>query len=172
MRFEAGAVAIVSSALAPQVAWGVVPFLDWSGWGRSGWVPSLRAAVAIAASAEAQTATGTASFRWVAARVTGCPLALVAASVTARPCLGLDAGALHGSGANLTIPFDATRPWVAPVLSARLQWRMVRWLAAEAEVGGFVPLVRDDFVFQYPSVDVHQVPSLGAFAALGIGVIP
>ncbi len=171
MRFGVGSQGLVMSAVAPQPAWGVVPFVDWSRWGRSGLAPSLRAAVAIAAGTEAQTATGTASFRWVAARVTGCPVALVLASVTARPCVGFDAGALRGSGANLTVPFVAERAWLAPLLSARIQWNMVRWLAAEAEAGAFVPLVRTDFAFQYPSVDVYQVPAVGGFAALGLGVL-
>jgi hypothetical protein len=74
-------------------------------------------------------------------------------------------------GRNLTIPFDVTRAWIAPLLTGRFQWNMVRWLAAEVEVGAFVPLVRTDFVFRYPPVDVHQVPPVGGLAALGLAVL-
>jgi hypothetical protein len=166
-----GALAGAYGGLAPGLAGGVEPFLDWSPRDTWGFVPSLRFAVAFAASPATPTPGGTVSFLWLAARLSACPLSIAVGPFTGQPCAGIDAGILHGRGANIAHPDGSTRPWVAPTLAARTQWAIVPTMNVEIDVGLAVPLLRDRFVFDSPPTDAHTVPPVSGFATLGIGFL-
>jgi hypothetical protein len=171
-RVELGAMASVRGGLAPTLAGGVEPFFDWSTWRTtSGFAPSLRFALAFAASPTTATPGGTVTFVWLAARASACPLALVLGPLTVRPCSGIDAGILHGQGGDLAHPAAATRPWIAPTIAARAQWTIAAAIHVELEAGLTVPLIRDRFVFDTPPVDAHAAPPIAGFASLGVGFL-
>jgi hypothetical protein len=167
-RLSAGVQAGVSSALAPAAAWGIAPFLDWSAWGRSGLAPSLRLQAHVRG-ASAAIGGGTAAFRLLGGSFSGCPLALRAGPLTARPCAGIEAGAVRAEGSGLPRGFVSTRPWAAATLAGRAQIALVPRLFVEVEAALFAPFVRDRYVFDSPRVEVHAVPALGASGAVGLG---
>jgi hypothetical protein len=170
-RVVLGGLAGAYGGLAPGLSGGVEPFLDWTP--RDAWsgAPSLRVAVAFAASPATATPGGTVSFLWLAARLSACPLAITLGPLTARPCAGIDAGMLHGRGANVARPEAAARPWVAPTLAARTQWAIAPAMNLEVDVGLAAPLLQDRFVFDTPRADAHAVPPLSGFAGVGIGFL-
>lgn len=168
VHWEMGAHAGAFGAVSPNLTWGAMPFLDRSVWERGGLAPSFRLGVIMAQSPTLFTENGTASFQWVAARLTGCPLAAHIGPLTARPCAGLDIGALRGLGSGVTEPQQVTRPWVAAIVEARLQWVIIEGLVLDAEAGVTAPLILDTFVFQDPTREIHVVPALGGFVSAGI----
>ena len=170
-RVGIGALAGVFGGLAPALSGGVEPFFDWSAWGRSGLAPSLRVAVAFAASPNIATRGGTVGFLWLAGRLSACPWAVALGPFTGRPCAGLDAGILHGQGGNIAHPAGSTRPWIAPTLSARTHWAVAPTTSVEVDAGISVPLLRDQFVFDAPTLEAHAVPSISGFVGVGIAFL-
>ncbi len=171
-RVELGAMASARGGLAPGLAGGVEPFFDWSTWRTtSGFAPSLRFALAFAASPTTPTPGGTVTFVWLTARASACPVALALGPLTTRPCSGIDAGILHGQGGDLAHPAAATRPWIAPTLAARVQWTITASMHVELEAGLALPLIRDRFVLGTPPVDAHTAPPIAGFASLGAGFL-
>jgi hypothetical protein len=171
LRVEVGALGGAFGGLAPDLSGGVVPFVDWSRWGRSGVAPSLRFAIAFAASPTATTQDHTAAFLWLAARLSACPLALTLGPFTGRPCAGIDGGLLHGQGGKIQSLYGWFRPWIAPTLSARTQWAVTARARIEVEGGLVVPLIRDQFAFEPPPSLAHTAPAISGFATVGIGFL-
>lgn len=172
-RWGLGAHAGAFGALAPSLAWGAVSFLDRSAWNTTGEAWSLRLGLALAESPSIGLAEGTATFRWIVARASACPLAVAAGPLTARPCLGIDAGALRGlgSGDKITKPLEETRGWLAATGLGRLQLHLGEGVYLEAEGGFTLPFIRDRFVFVKPRRDIHAVPPLSGFTTAGLGVV-
>jgi hypothetical protein len=172
-RWELGAHAGAFGALAPNLAWGAVSFLDRSTWNTTGAAWSLRLGLALAESASVGLAEGSATFRWIVARASACPLAVAAGPLTARPCFGLDAGTLRGlgSGEQIQQPLEQTRGWIAGTGLGRLQLHLGEGVYLEVEGGFTLPFIRDRFVFLEPSRDIHAVPPLSGFTTAGLGVV-
>jgi len=169
-RWELGVQAGAFGAIAPDLAWGGIVFVDRSEWGRTGLAYGFRVGLSLVQSPTVSRSEGQASFQWAAVRLSGCPLALTAFALTARPCAGLDVGALTGEGAGIARPLRATRPWVAATLSARVAVLFAGRFVAEVEAGLTLPMIRDRFVFERPDQDLHAVPALGGFGTAGLGV--
>lgn len=171
-RVGLGVLAGAFGGLAPVLAGGVEPFFDWSTWSnKSGFSPSLRFAVAFAASPTTATPAGSVTFLWLVARASACPVALTLGPVTARPCSGIDAGILHGQGGDIAHPASSTRPWIAPTIAARAQWAVTTSIHLETEGGLAIPLIRDRFVLDTPPIDAHTTPPIAGFASVGIGFL-
>jgi hypothetical protein len=169
-RWEFGVQAGAFGAVAPNVAWGGLVFLDMSEWNRPGFAYSFRAALTIAQSPTFVSGGGEVSFQWTAVRLSGCPLALLVGPITARPCVGLDAGSLLGRGTALPAPLQATRAWVATTVEGRAALLVAGGFVIEAGGGLTMPLIRDTFVFQSPTRIIHEVPPVGGFGTAGVGV--
>jgi hypothetical protein len=169
-RWELGAHAGAFGAVAPNLAWGAVSFLDRSVWDTTGAAWSIRLGLALAESPSVGLAEGTAVFRWTVARIAACPLAVSAGPLTGRPCVGLDAGALRGRGSGLPRPLEETRGWLAATVHGRLQIHLGEGVYLEAEGGFTLPFVRDRFVFVKPARAIHAVPPLSGFTTVGLGV--
>jgi hypothetical protein len=172
-RWELGAHAGAFGALAPSLTWGAVSFLDRSTWSTTGAAWSIRLGLALAESPSVGLAEGSATFRWIVARASACPLAVAAGPLTARPCIGLDAGTLRGlgSGEQLQQPLEETRGWLAGTGLGRLQLHLGEGVYLEIEGGFTLPFLRDRFVFVKPSRDIHAVPPLSGFTTTGLGVV-
>lgn len=165
-----GAQLVVLGASAPKASFGVAPFFDLSQWA-PGLSLAVRFSLAVAESADVVTTAGRATFRLYAARVSGCPWALRVEVLLVRPCVGLDAGALHARGTGVKSPLDVWRPWASVTAGPRVQWLVTEGIRIEADGGLLFPLVRDHFVFQNPQVEIHEVPVASGFGAVGIGVV-
>ncbi len=169
-RWEFGVQSGAFGAVAPNIAWGGLVFLEMSEWNQPGFAYSFRAALTIAQSPTFDSGGGDVSFQWTAVRLSGCPLALLVGPITARPCVGLDAGSLLGRGTDLPTPLQATRAWVAATFEGRAALLTAGRFVIEAGGGLTVPLIRDTFVFQSPARIIHQVPQVGGFGTAGVGV--
>jgi hypothetical protein len=170
-RWQLGSHAGAFGALAPSLAWGAVSFLDRSTWGTTGAAWSLRLGLALAESPPVGLAEGTATFRWIVGRFSACPLAVAAGPLTARPCVGIDAGSLRGLGSALPRPLQETRGWIAGTVHGRLQLHLGEGVYLETEGGFTLPFIRDRFVFLKPARDIHAVPPLSGFTTAGLGVV-
>lgn len=170
-RVVIGGLAGAYGGLAPGLAGGVELFSDWRPGEAWGSAPSLRFAIAFAASPATATPGGTVSFLWLAARLSACPLAITLGPLTAQPCAGIDAGMLHARGTHVARPEASARPWVAPTLAARTQWAIAPTMSLEVDVGLAAPLLRDRFVFDTPPADAHAVPPVSGSVCVGIGFL-
>lgn len=170
-RFLAGAHGGAFGAVAPGLAWGAQPFVEWGDLGRSGVAPSFRLGVATAQSFPAPVLGGAATFRWWAARLTGCPVSAAASAVTFRPCAGLSVGALRGTGIRVPRPLQVTGLWAAVLALGRAQWEATPGVTLEIDAGFSVPLRRDTFVLERPLRVIHEVPALGGFMTAGVGIV-
>jgi hypothetical protein len=115
-----------------------------------------------------------AAFLLLAGGISLCPVSLGLASRLAfTPCAGLEFGALRGRGEEseaLPNPRSASIFWAAGYVDLRLRWRIVSAFSLEAGVDVGLPLVRHTFIFEGPNQVIHQVPAIGAGAAVG-GVV-
>jgi hypothetical protein len=134
--------------------------------------PSARLSLSASASSSVSVSPGTASFRWMAATLDGCPFELRWAKAwRATPCVFVQLGVLAGSGHEVATPEAESRRWIALGGGARLNWNFLGAFFAEAHGRLEAPLARDTFVFVLPErVVVHAIPAvLGGFE-LGLGV--
>jgi hypothetical protein len=112
---------------------------------------------------------GSATFWALLARLEGCwPHGLVETEwFFVSPCAGLDAGVVQASG-RIAFPDQATRPWVAPLLAARLEAPLARPLWVSMGTSAVFPLVRDTFVFKNPNQFIYRAPPVGGSFDIGL----
>ncbi len=115
--------------------------------------------------------TSEAAFRYLGARLEGCPFRLnLVHGLDAHACMVVDLAALTASGRNVPNPRSATRGWYAMGLGADVSWgRESAWFV---QVGGalLAPLVRDRFVVVPDQDVVHEPPRVGGSVQLAGGV--
>lgn len=85
------------------------------------------------------------------------------------PCVGVEAGVIHGAGVGVTDPAEAWEPWIAARAGGRVELVLIGPLRAVASVAARAPLRRAAFVLDGVG-PVHQAPWLGVVGDLGVGV--
>lgn len=142
-------------------------------WERKGSIfsPSLRLSTLVARSDVVRRGPAFGQFTWIAGRLEGCPLSFtLSAELAASSCVIFDAGALSARGGRRdATPTARVRPWIAPGLIGRLQWRIAGPLFLELEAGATFPLVRDTF-YVARDFTLQETPIAGALAAGGVSV--
>jgi hypothetical protein len=110
----------------------------------------------------------TASFRWTAGRLEGCPYVGLAGRLAVGGCAGVQIGALTSKGIGVDRATTDIRPWIAPEVVARTAVQLGR---ARVEVEGSLaaPLERDRYYIA-PMMTVHQVSSLTAAIATSVAI--
>jgi hypothetical protein len=166
--FAAGA---WESAVAPLAPLGLLAGAELAFRGAGLWQPSVRLGLLYTLTATETKAGGTAEFRVIAGRLSGCPVRWGAArSPSIHGCVEFDAGALHASasGPDVSRAGPQTMAWLAFGPAARGQWPLVDWLSVEATAGLKALAVHNRFVFR-PSTLVYDVPLLSLGFGLGVG---
>ena len=136
---------------------------------RPGLSPAIRLAL-LHAEGGSPDGPARAELSWWLARAEVCPLRVdVLRTVHARPCLGLETGALTGTPSGAARAQTRTRPWLAPSLSGRIEWEIYRISFIEAEASLSAPLVRDELVVD-PTVSLYRAPALVPSARIAAGV--
>lgn len=166
-RWSAGAAFGIDSWSAPGGA------LSASGFAEVGAASPLRYVRLRFRGASGSTSMGErgATFLLLVGGLSVCPVAAeIAPRLELAPCVGVEAGNLHGTGEKSTAlpnPRSADIFWAAGYADLRLRWRAAEVLSVEltAEVG--VPLVRHDFTFEGPSAVIYALPAIGGGGALG-----
>jgi hypothetical protein len=131
--------------------------------------PSLRIGV-VRAATSTDGAPVRADLGWTLGRVSVCPVRVdLSRRLTARPCIGAEAGILTASTRQLVSHRDRSRPWVAPRLSAQLAWIPLAPFFLEIEGAVAAPLVRDEIVVD-PTLSVYRAPSLAPSVEIAAGV--
>jgi hypothetical protein len=112
-------------------------------------------------------------FSWLLARAEACPISVsLAGSVSLRPCVGVDAGALAATVTNAPGPTNPDRFWGDVRLEGQLVWRVVHWLSLELAAGGRIPVTRDSFDFApTTSPKAYEAPSGVLTSSLGATVL-
>lgn len=141
---------------------------------RSGLSPAFRVGLTRATGdARAETASAgpvTADLGWWLARSSACPVRLdFASSLHFRPCAGLDVGAMTGTPRAPIQGSARTRAWLAPTLSARINWELYRIAFLEVAGDLALPLVRDELAAD-PSVSLYRAPVVVPSGSLAAGV--
>jgi hypothetical protein len=168
-RLALGARATLTTAKAPDPLFGAELFAALEGSG-SGWLVHL--GLAGERGARFRSDPGEARFSFLGGRLEGCWSFALASGLRALPCALFEAGAVVAEGFS-----DESRtvvdPWMATGPTARLD---LDWGPGKAALEGGVlfPLTyRDRTIFgdlDSPQATVHDVPTAGAFAALGISL--
>lgn len=131
--------------------------------------PSLRIGV-VRAATSTDGAPVRADLGWTLGRVSVCPVRVdVSRGLTARPCIGAEAGIFTASTRQLVSHRDRSRPWVAPRLSAQLAWTPLAPFFLEIEGAVAAPLVRDEIVVD-PTLSMYRAPSLAPSVEVAAGV--
>jgi len=134
--------------------------------------PSARLSLSAAVSSSVAAPLGSATFRWWAVALDGCPFEVrFSRALRATPCAFFELGTLAGSGAGVTQPAVESRRWIALGGSTKVSWGFVGSFFLEAHGRLEAPLARDTFVLATPDrVVVHAVPALVGSFELGVGV--
>jgi hypothetical protein len=136
--------------------------------------PWIRLSGHFAESAASQTPEGTAHFERLAARLTGCPIAvrvaLYLSPLVLRPCLLFEAGRLEASGSNTPHQKDVPITWSALGATVRGEFLLVGPLSLGMELGALLPMTHDKFYFDPKQETVYQVGYLGFLGSLELGV--
>jgi len=168
LRVGVGGQAAGVVAIAPTVTPGVFLFGDVA-WIRDGLLaPTVRLGALLATSEKVRSSAGTGRFTWAAAHLEGCPLRIRSGPLSIVPCALLEVGVLTGQGAGDSYAREIARPWVAPGILGRAEFRVVEGLSLEAQGALTFPLVRDTFYLE-PATTLHDVPALGG--AVGGGLL-
>jgi hypothetical protein len=119
---------------------------------------------------------GTTEFRWIAARLAGCPMRVrLVSELELFPCAGVDMGLLGASGvpaSSVGQGHDALPVWVGTFAAVRARLRLLGPLFAVAEAELSLPLTHYEFVYE-PGAPVYQVPALAGAGLAGLfGQIP
>ena len=114
---------------------------------------------------------GTATFRIRAARVSACAkIDLAPAPLVIAPCAGFEHGSLGASSSDLPQVGYASSSWSAVAGLARASFRLLPWLAVEAEVGLDFPFSRPAFALNEPVRIVYRPPRVLFTAGAGLAV--
>ncbi len=169
-KFELGVRATLTTPKAPRALFGAELFGALES-PSSAWLVQL--GIAGERGTLVRIEPGEARFNFVGGRLEGCALRLALGSrFAAMPCVLLEAGATIAQGY-----IDESRtvvdPWLAVGPSGRLAWHWGRG-SAVLEAGAIFPLTyRDRLVFgdvDAPQAEVHEIPLVGVFAALGVAI--
>jgi len=149
-------------ASLPAPTFGVEPALvivvgpDRVELGGSLWLPETAQGTAMAS---AQVSLAAAGARYCRAFLPG--------AVEIGGCVGLEAGALRGSGGGVTHPASGASPWVAPGLGVLGEWAFAAHLSLAVGLDALVPVVRDSF--QVAGLgELYRPPPVTARALLGL----
>jgi hypothetical protein len=169
-----GAQFIAAGGIAPGTALGLATFVGirravnerdrWEARLGFRWTPTVTADAEL----------GQATFRWLAIRAEGCPVALsLTAWLVSEPCLAVDVGQLRAQGVrDETIQITGVdyAPWVSAGAVGRLHADVFGDLGVELEGGLLVPLYRHEFVFRHPDGTVYHTPPITGGLALGLAL--
>jgi hypothetical protein len=155
------------SGVAPDAVLGAGGYVELES--SRGLAPSAR--LAAFGAANGAFAGRSASFLIVAGRLDGCPVRLGSRTLSVRPCLAASLGLIRAEGISVADATVADRVWLDLSALARLRWAPgAGRVFLEIDGGLAIPLLRSTFVFESPTVVVHQVPPAGAVASAGAGV--
>jgi hypothetical protein len=160
----------LEAAIAPRVAFGAGLEVAWRPEG-GGPISALGLEATYLRTPEHQGAGASSSFQFVYAKPSLCSVALrwQAASGVA-PCLGVELGAVTGSGSDIPHTSTNTRVWASVDIGLRLfQTLGERWFL-EAEGSVVLPITRYEFVFLNPDTPVYSVPAAAGAASLRVGL--
>jgi len=159
----------LEAAVAPRVAFGGTLELAWRA-PDAGAVSSAGLELTFLGTAPYQTGSTSSTFNYTYARPSLCSVALRWQQASGvAPCLGVELGAVTGSGTDVPYESTRTRIWASVDVGLRLfQTLGSRWFF-ELEGGVVLPITQYRFVFVDPSTPVYSVPSAASFASLRVG---
>lgn len=157
------------SAVAPRVPFGVLAGGEVSSRGAGVFAPSAALTGLVTLTGRAETSAGSAGFRLLAARFTGCPLRTGRfAHTSLRTCLELDAGALRGTpDETVRNHTPRTMPWLAGGFGLHGEVPLDAGIALEFAAAGRALFRHDVFVVR-PGLPVYDVPPLSLAISLGL----
>lgn len=84
--------------------------------------------------------------------------------------LGADLGVVNLDATQVSAGSDSSSAWVAMLATSTVRWLATPLVAAELQVGGQVPLIRNRYRLVDPEAFVEKPSPFGAFMSLGIAV--
>jgi hypothetical protein len=167
-RLSAGVNAIGALGLTPDVALVIPVFADLRRDRPGLSTPAFRVAFARIDSGTLTSGAATANLVWTTGRLDACPITFRGAIFGFEPCVRFSAGAIDGSGNNITNAQTVNRPWADLGLVARARATIFDVFFVEVEVSASATLTRDRFLFE-PDRTVSQASLFTGGAGLGLG---
>ncbi len=160
-----GAHGAVTGLLAKELITSVGAHFDAGRLAERGLVPAGRVSIDRSAPLRVAGANESASFTWTTLGVGLCPLrAGLVTDLRVVGCATAQGGTVEATDASGGVELtDATRPWLATGLEARVEWRVVGAIAIEVGAGAQVSLLRERFLI-VPEAEIYRP---GPFLALG-----
>ncbi len=110
----------------------------------------------------------TATFTWLAARPSGCWLALEA-PVEVAACGHVEVGLVRAGGGMIVNQRDLTRLWLAAGAHATARYPLTARIFGQLQLGASLPFVRDRYIFA-PNVQIHETAAITGWLAIGVGM--
>jgi hypothetical protein len=160
-------------AIAPDLAVDAAVSVGFIDTGPSLFAPSVRLSARGAWSPDSNfgSGEGTASFRRLGGRLSGCPLRVSAGPIGLRPCGFIELGSLHASSQSPVEPSSPTVLWGAAGVLGRGEMLLFDRLVLGLDLGALFPFWHSDFYYlPQRSVAHHQVDFAGFAGAFDIAV--
>lgn len=165
-----GASAMVSGGLAPDPAIGGAIAAQTKMAQPPGFAPTVGLMAAWLDSGPLGGHDRVATFRWAAARGSACVPVASFEGFSAEPCVLAELGALRGAGRQVARRKADSAAWFSGGLALRLTARAGADWFLQSEGALCLPGSRPEFVFERPTVEVHQVPWVVGSVTVGLGL--
>ena len=168
--FSVGVAMAATWGPAPKVLLAPAPFAALEFEASGPWQLALRLQPMLAQTGTIGPQFEAATFRLMALRAEGCPLAFELGDALAlRPCLAVDAGAVRAEGKDIARPRTETRGWASVGARGRLVWLLGSRIFVDAAAGAQVAVTRDEYVFRNPRNHLYQPAVLSPTAEISVG---
>ncbi len=155
---------------APEVLLAPAPFAALEFEASGLWQLALRLQPMVAQTGTIGPQFEAATFRLMAVRVEGCPLAVeLVETLALRPCLAVDAGAVRAEGKDIARPRTETRAWASVGARGRLVWLLGSRIFLDAAAGAQLAVTRNEYVFRNPRNHLYQPAVLSPTAEVSVG---
>jgi hypothetical protein len=167
-RLAAGVNAVGALGITPDVVLVIPVFMDLRRDRLGVSTPAFRLSFARIDSGTLTSGSATTDLVWTTGRLDACPVTVRGTIFGFEPCVRFTAGAIDGSGSNITSAQTVSRPWADVGLVARARATILDVFFVEVEVSASATLTRDRFYFE-PDRTVSQASLFTGGAGLGLG---
>jgi hypothetical protein len=161
----------LESGISPRVALGGSAELEWHTRASAEPVSSVGIELSWLEASTYPVSTASSSFRFLLTRPLGCSFVVrLPAALQLSPCLGVELGAVTGTGSGLPAAETATRFWMAAELLGRLRFQPGDSFFVDVDGALVLPITRYQFVFRAPDTSIYAVPALAVAASARVGL--
>jgi hypothetical protein len=170
LRFGAGIVVGIWSGVAPDLPITRGAYIRGDVREPGLFTPSVRVSLETTSDQHVTSTEGAATFGWLGGTLEFCSLnGKLAPSLSARPCVLVQAGRLHAQGADTQNPRSSSEPWLAVGMSGEVEVVAFELVSLAISGSFLAPFGADEYVVG--STRMHEVPTATWRAGIRVGAL-